>query len=65
MKDGVFFLDRDPSTFKVILSYLRNGELKPSIAENQYLILLYLWDIGNQYDALIGVKTLSSFGIKN
>tara|TARA_Y100000389_G_scaffold88142_1_gene84596 strand:+ start:333 stop:1586 length:1254 start_codon:yes stop_codon:yes gene_type:complete len=36
-----------------------------AITENQYLILLYLWDIGNQYDALIGVKTLSSFGIKN
>ena len=36
-----------------------------AITENQYLILLYIWDVGNQYDALIGVKTLSSFGIKN
>ena len=36
-----------------------------AITENQYLILFYLWDIGNQYDALIGVKTISSFGIKN
>tara|TARA_B100000767_G_C19778335_1_gene544231 strand:- start:8335 stop:9588 length:1254 start_codon:yes stop_codon:yes gene_type:complete len=36
-----------------------------AITENQYLILLYVWDIGNQYDALIGVKTISSFGIKN
>ena len=33
--------------------------------ENQYLILLYVRDIRNQHDALIGVKTLSSFDINN
>jgi len=48
IKDGVFFLDRDPLTFQVILSYLRHGELKPSIADNEALV----WDLQKEVDFL-------------
>ena len=33
--------------------------------ENQYLILVYTRMVGNQFDSLIGAKTLSSFEIEN
>jgi len=68
--EGIFLLKQGFYNYKYVWKSI-NGLEKNKISgnhattENQYLILLYVRDIRNQHDALIGVKTLSSFDINN
>ena len=68
--EGIFLLKQGFYNYKYVWKSI-NGLEKNKISgnhattENQYLILLYVRDIRNQHDELIGVKTLSSFDINN
>ena len=68
--EGVILLKQGFYNYKYIL---KNGEIinqnaisgSHALTENDYLVLVYFRDIGEQYDSLIGVGQCNSFNLKN
>lgn len=68
--EGVFLLKQGFYNYKYVWKSeegLDKNKISGShaVTENQYIILVYTRLIGNQHDALIATRTLSSFEIKN
>ena len=68
--EGVFLLKQGFYNYKYVWKSeegLDKNKISGShaVTENQYIIWVYTRLIGNQHDALIATRTLSSFEIKN
>jgi hypothetical protein len=68
--EGVLLLKQGFYNYKYVLKqndllYKNSLSGSHSLAENEYLILVYYRNIGGRYDALVGVGRANSFELQN